>query len=345
MQLQFDINRSLKANPPKYGKGIKFIERKVGKLSELRVMDSNGISLQPREKNLEYEQRNISHSFRVNGVLYDREVMVAELCPDGIEELISGFGRKYGFEDLGVDTYFWDVVEFESPYWKAVSKRRLNATKDHIAQGKPNTEGTFIKGLVEMKSNNSFDSTNDDAIRNALFDMSNGQLDDSQTEKLLKKFRKSNSKHIGINAYNKVDANAAARNLGLPTSGYVNDISSPAWDTVGWVYKNSRAGFKKEVISWAEKFDDYGKKIQITGYIEHTDLDEEVIKKARKSYLDVLQKTINDVVCRFLEEKYHDMVEFKGFLAQITTEDPEQGGLPKERGLVDINGNIIKESI
>ena len=42
------------------------------------------------------------------------------------------------------------------------------------------------------------------------------------------------------------------------------------------------AGFKKEVISWAEKFDDYGKKIQITGYIEHTDLDEEVIKKARK---------------------------------------------------------------
>jgi len=60
MQLQFDINRSLKANPPKYGKGIKFIERKVGKLSELRVVDSNGISLQPREKNLEYEQRNIS---------------------------------------------------------------------------------------------------------------------------------------------------------------------------------------------------------------------------------------------------------------------------------------------
>ena len=62
-------------------------------------------------------------------------------------------------------------------------------------------------------------------------------------KKLLKKFRKSNSKHIGINAYNKVDANAAARNLGLPTSGYVKDISSPAWGNVGWVYKNSQRRF------------------------------------------------------------------------------------------------------
>lgn len=341
MQLQFDLNRSLKANPPKYGKGIKFLERKVGKLSGLRVMNSNGSSLQPREKNLEDGQRNTEHSFRVNGVLYDREVMVTELCPDGIEELISGYGRKYAFDSMGVDTYFWDVVEFESPYWKAVWKRKLNATKDHIAQGTPNTEGTYIKGLVDLKNTNAFDYTNDDAVREALFEMSDGQLDTDQIDKLLKKFRKSNSKYIGINAYNKVDANAAARELGLPTSGYVKDISSDAWDTVGWVYKTG--DLKKEVISWAEKFDQYGKKISITGYIEHTDLDEEVIKKARKSFLESLEKTIKNVIRKYLDEKYHNMVYFEGFLAQITTEDPEQGGLPKERGLVDVDGNIIYE--
>ena len=70
--------------------------------------------------------------------------MVAELCPDGIEELISGFGRKYGFEDLGVDTYFWDVVEFESPYWKAVWKRRLNATKDPYRTRKVPTQKELL---------------------------------------------------------------------------------------------------------------------------------------------------------------------------------------------------------
>ena len=40
---------------------------------------------------------------------------------------------------------------------------------------------------------------------------------------------------------------------------------------------------------------------------------------------------------------YSNIVEFNGFIAQITTPDPKQGGKPKERGLVDIHGNIIYE--
>ena len=341
MQLQFDLNRSLKATPPEYGKGIKFIERKVGKLSKLRTMNSNGFSLQPREKSLDDGQRNIEHSFRVNGVLYDKEVMVTELCPDGIQELISGYGRKYALESMGVDTYFWDVVEFQSPYQKAVWKRKLNATKDHIAKGTPNTEGTYIKGLVDLKNISAFNHRDDDSVREALFEMSNGQLDVDQIEKLLNKFRKSNSKYIGINAFSKKDANTAAKKLGLPTSGYVKDISSEAFESVGWVYKSG--DLKKEVISWAEKFDQYKKPIQITGYVEHTDLAEDVIKNARKSFSESLDKTIKNVVHRYLDDKYHNMVQFNGFLAQITTADPKQGGLPKERGLVDVDGNIIYE--
>ena len=133
MQLQFDINRSLKANPPKYGEGIQFIERKIGKLSTIRTTDSKGNSLQPREKNIEREQRNTQHSFEVNGVMYDKDVMVTELCNDNIEELVSGYGREYTFSEMGVDTYFWDVVKFDSPYWKAVWKRKLNAGKDNIS--------------------------------------------------------------------------------------------------------------------------------------------------------------------------------------------------------------------
>ena len=340
MQLQFDINRSLKANPPKYGKGIQFIERKIGKLSTIRTTDSKGNSLQPREKNIEREQRNTQHSFEVNGVMYDKDVMVTELCDDNIEELISGNGRVYTFGEMGVDTYFWDVVKFDSPYWKAIWKRKLNAGKDHIAQGTPNTEGTYIKGLVELKEDKSFNHRDDDEIRNALFEMSDGQLNEKQIEKLLKKFRKSNSKYVGINAYNKPDANKAALNLGLPTSGYVKDISLDAFDTVGFVYKSGDQ--QKEIISWAKHYDNYGQKIKITGYIEHTDLDEEIIKRARTAFMEQLDKTV-EAMKTYLDTNYHDIIEFQGFLAQITTPDPKQGGKPKERGLVDINGIIIKE--
>ena len=138
--------------------------------------------------------------------MYDKDVMVTELCNDNIEELVSGYGREYTFSEMGVDTYFWDVVKFDSPYWKAVWKRKLNAGKDHIAQGTPNTEGTYIKGLVELKEDKSFNWRDDDEIRTALFEMSDGQLDEKQIEKLLKKFRKSNLKHIGIIAYNKTEA-------------------------------------------------------------------------------------------------------------------------------------------
>lgn len=341
MQLLFDIERSKKINPPNYGKGIIFIERKAGKLADIRTMDSKGNSLQPREKNLEITQRETEHSFRVNNVMYDKEVMVTELCDDGIEELISGYGRTHTFGNMGVKTYFWDTIKFESPYWKTVWKRRFNASKDHIAQGTPNTIGTYQKGLIELKEQKAIDISDDDAIRQSLYDMSNGQLSEDQIESHLKKFRKSNSKYSNIIALDKKDANAAAKKLGIATSGYVKDISSRAWDTVGFVYRTGN--LKDEIITWAEKYEHYKKSIEITGYIEHTNLDEEVIKKARKVFVESLENTIENVIKKYLGKEFHDMVYFNGFLAQITTPDPEQGGKPKERGLVDVDGRIIYE--
>ena len=108
---------------------------------------------------------------------------------------------------------------------------------------------------------------------------------------------------------------------------------------MGFVYKTG--DLKKEIIGWVEKYDHYGKKIQITGYIEHTDLDENVIKNQRKAFIKQLNDTIA-LIKKYLPD-YSNIVEFNGFIAQITTPDPKQGGKPKERGLVDIHGNIIYE--
>jgi len=341
MQILFDIDRSLKVNPPKYPKGIKFITRESGKLEDLSTTDENGASLQPREKSLEDEQRNLNTSFTVNGVLYDKDVMVVELAEDGTKKLVSGYGRKTNFENMGVTTYFWDVVKFTSPYWKAVWRRRFNAGKDHIAKGTPNTEGTYIKGLVELKDSNSIDYRSDDAIKKALFDMSDGQLDEKSVEKLLKKFRKSNSKTPFVTALSKSEANKAADKLALPTSGYVKSADKLAWGDVGYVFHNG-SEITKQIINFAGLFDNYKQRIKITAYVEHTDLDEKIIYNNRKSFIEELNKA-NQKIRKYLQPKYHNMIEFTGFLAQIGTPDEKQEGKPRERGLVDIDGNIIKE--
>ena len=341
MQLLFDINRSLKVNPPNYGKGIIFIERKQGKLSSLITEDDKGNSLQPREKKLDDSQRTIAHSYKQNGCLYDKQVMVTEQRDDNLEELISGFGRKAALQnDLNVDNYFWDKVKFESPYWKAVHKRRLNASKDHVGKGTPNTEGTYLKGLVELKSENAFNYRDDDAVREALFDMSNGQLDEKQVEKLFNKFRKENSKSITINAFSKEEANKAADKLGLPYKGKVKDISSKSFDKLGFVLYGGNLDSK--LITYAKHYAYYKQQISIIGYIQHTELDEETIKKGRKTFVDDIeesQKTIE----KYFDKSFHNMIKFEGFLAQIETPDKSQGGKPKERGLVDKNGKIIKD--
>lgn len=342
MQLLFDIKRSLAANPPKYpeDKGITFIDRKVGKLASLRTEDSNGVSLQPREKNVEDTQRSTEHSFKVNGVMYDKEVMVAEFCDDGVEELVSGYGRKYSFKNMGMDTYFWDVVKFDSPYWKAIWKRRLNASKDHVAKGTPNTEGTYLKGLIELKNTRGFNFKNDDAVRMALFDMSDEQLDEDQVEKLLRKFRKNNSIEEGVIALTQRDANEAAKLLGLPSSGYVKDVSHPAWDTLGYVRHNG--DISNKIVDFVDKYDSYSQKhkILITGFIEYVVHDN--IGKQRKAWLKQFEAGV-EWIKTHLDEKYHDILEFQGFLAQINTRDDSQGGNPRERGLVDVNGKIIRE--
>ena len=109
MNMVFDINRSLKANPPNYGPGIEWIERKAGRLEDLVTMDSEGVSLQPREKEKETGE-DLKTSFKTHGVLYDREVMVVEKREDEEEELQSGFNRWGDLGELGVERYFWDLI-------------------------------------------------------------------------------------------------------------------------------------------------------------------------------------------------------------------------------------------
>lgn len=349
IQIVFDVNRSLKANPPKYdvNLGIRHVAREAGKLSDLITVTAKGVSLQPREKTIDDKQFNLKHSYTVNGVMYEKEVMVAELRKDGKKELISGFGRLHALQEMGVDTYFYDVVEFTTPFWKTVWKRRFNVSRDHIGQGTPQTEASYLKGLIELKSDEQFKCTGpggDIAVLEALEIMSDGQLTEAKKRTLLRKFRKNNSKYASTVAMNKVDANAAAKKLGLPTSGYVQDLSSDVYGQSGFVCRNG-GKIIGEVMSWAKLYLDYKIPVSIVAYVEHTDLNETKIRDARVSFEKTLERVLEQYIEPIFKEEFHNMFKFEGFLAQICGPDPDQGGRPKERGLVDVDGNIIYEMV
>ena len=70
-------------------------------------------------------------------------------------------------------------------------------------------------------------------------------------------------------------------------------------------------------------------------------MDEEVIKKSRKLFVEQINNSI-ELIKQYLDPKYHDMIKFEGFLAQILVRDKFNGGLPKEVGLVDEDGNPWK---
>ena len=336
MNIVFDINRSLKANPPNYGEGIEWIERKAGNLEDLVTVDEKGISLQPREKEKETGE-DLKTSFKTHGVLYDREVMVAEKREDEKEELQSGFNRKGDLGELGVKRFFWDVIRYKSPFYKALWKRRFNASlKDHLAKGIPNKVGDYMKGLEEAVGMGSFNWRDDGAVKDALDFMANGSKDENQIEGLLKKFRKAKNPNPNIIALDTPKANKALDALDLPYNGYIKEAGKKSYGKIG--FSRWDGNFMSFMCKYVDLYDHYQQPINIYGFIEF--LVAEQVTQQRQNFLTHFKESV-DWAKKHLDKKYHNIFHFVGFLAQITTSNPLDGGKRKERGIVDVNGNII----
>jgi len=335
MQIQYDIQRSLKVNPPNYGEGMEWLDRNHAALKNLVTVDNGGISLNPRVKDLE-DTDHEGLTFH-NGVLYDKEVMVVEKRKDGRDELISGYGRCHYFDKRDIETYFVDYVKFEDDYWKALWKRRLNAGADHTSKGIPNTEGSILKGLSEARYAKSFHWQDDEEVRKALKFMTNGSKSREQIEKLLNKWRKTNHKDDNVRALDGPMAGRISEKMGLPHKGYCKDLSKPYFDRIG--FNISRTDhidvYMKRII---DLYDQYGKKVELYGFIQHVVV--ENLHNQRKTLHANWVKTIKWMNKHF-SRRYKDIVEFKGFHAQLRTRNPADGGRPTERGIVDVDGNIL----
>ena len=337
MNLEFNIEKSLEAKPPNYGLGITHLRRTPLELDELVDVDDEGCTLQPRDKELDEGRSALKESFRKFGVLYDREVMVVEERADGMLELQSGFNRKYQLMEMGVETYFGDVITYDNNYFKACWKRKFNATfTDHLAKGIPNTKASYLKGLKEAVAFDSFEWKDDNKVLDALDFMSNGSLSEDDKNKILQKFRKTLSVTPDIVALDTKMANDVLESLGLPHSGYVKKFNKKSFGRIGFARWDGDSMSK--LCQWIQLYDRYKEIIEIYGFIEHIDSGRYL--EQRKIWKKKFDETITWMRNHF-DPMYHDVIQFKGFIAQISTKNPKDGGKRLERGIVDINGNII----
>ena len=336
-KLLFEIEKSLNVNPPNYGNGIVHVERRIVKLADLITKNDKGISLQPREKDqAEEEHETLKNSYLTYGVMYDKEVMVCKLRKDGLLELHSGYNRLWVFlNKLGITHYFVDVVTYTSPFMEALWKRRFNASKDHVGKGTPNTQGSLLLGLDEAKAKESFEWTDDSVVKEALRFMSAGSKTEPQIEALLKKWRETNNPNPHIRGLNTVMANTLSELLEIPFKGYSKDMSKSYFGRSGY---NKYGSFSTKIKEYVDQYDKYGQTIEIYGFVQHVIANK--IKDQRQAIVDEINDDIAWIKSH-LQRKYHKMVKFAGFHAQIRTPNPFDDGKPKERGIVDVDGLII----
>ena len=233
---------SIQKNPPSKTydpkEGIDFIKRIHGNLPSFIKVDPEGNSLNPRKKELEeYDHEGLTFH---NGVLYDKELMVVEKRKDGELELISGYGRCYYFQNRDIDTFMVDVVTFENEYYKAIWKRRFNASVDHVAKGIPNTEGSILKGLSEARAAESFNWRIDEEVRKSIRLMEpNGSKSEEQVEKLLKKWRQTNHQDDSVRGLNTAVAKDICDKMGLPYKGYQKDLTKESFGRITFIIKSN----------------------------------------------------------------------------------------------------------
>lgn len=340
--IHYSINRSLQVNPPELfynnKKGINFVERVSIDLTRLIIVDEHGTTLQPRRKDKNPKRTDIFNSFS-KGILYDKDTMVIEKRKDtGEYELISGFNRLFTLKDrMGVKNYFADVVIFDSPLDKSVWKRGLNYGEDHTGNGQPSTVGDILNGLYEIKRENSIDVTDDDAVLEQIDRMFQEKGTPEQLKKVLKKFRETTSRDVRIRALNSPTAKEYLKTLGIHSGGLHKTTQEVAYI----LWENPTVSHK--FFTHAQYFDQYCKepfypKIKLYGFLQEVNFDK--IDIQRQAWMQSLERDIENLK-KYIRPEYYDMYEFVGFISQIISANPKDGGRPKERGIVDVHGNII----
>lgn len=353
-KILFDIERSLKESPPEkyYSQlgcdgaplfpGTKFIKRIVLNRDLVTYQAHHQI----RETDAgEHRVKELTSSYKQMGFLYYKPVQSIMVDPENPKRFIglAGFGRNEAQHILGWDTAIYDVLEFDTPMHFHAFRANSNEDSDHVP-ALPNTKATVTKSVVNAVVDNVIPDT-DAAILQYLKLIARNKPD--WHKEILTKIRKEHiSRHKTMRAISATRAKEAAIELNLPYEGskntnckdygYVREFGggkSIFYDGMNFSMNN---GFSDVgLITWVPEPIPTKLHIQRQQISDSFDKLEENFIKWISHYIDMPV----DEVRRRGAGRFP--IKLNGFFAQDFEPDANNGGSPKESGVVDINGNII----
>ncbi len=336
-----DIEKSLKQSPHDYPEGVIFKKR-------IRTLRSNCTWATAQEFRVDVNNmenvRRLEDSYIVNGILYDEPVQVVTVDPDNKDRFIgvAGHHRNKAQGLLGWDYAIYDVVEIKRPRDRIAFGAISNQHKPHASL----TNEDLVK-MVSMAVGDGKTGClpNDDKSIKDFIKIIAKDKTESQQNLILKKYRTTKSKHESMRPLDGKAANELAAQLNVPYEGDENIADSGECG-----YVKEPGGYKTVMHDglklWVE--DDYD--VVVTGYITHPDPSNLYKRRGTwKNGIDNMNSFLYKVAAKLTNMSYDDIrklnkspFKYGGFLPQVVTNDPKQGGLPKENGIVDVNGQPIE---
>jgi len=336
-----DLQKSKEQSPSNYPDGVIFKKR-------IRTLRSNCTWKQDQlfrvDVNNLHNVRQLEESYKVYGILYDEPVQVVMVDPDNKDRFIgvTGHHRNEAQENLGWDYAIYDVVEFKKP----IDRITFGAISN---QHKPRAAST-IEDIVKMIAMAVGDGErgylpNDDVSIKAFIDIIAKDRTEFKRRFIFRKYRTIKSKFDSMKPLDGEKANELADSLEAPYGGDKNFVDSGEYG-----YVKDTGGYKSVMHDGLKLWLRDDKDIVVTGYITHPKPSN--LYKKRKSWkedIDNMNNFLYSVAAKLTNMKVEDIKKlnkspfnYGGFLPQVVTNDPKQGGLPKENGIVDVNGQPVE---
>ena len=333
-----DIEKSLKQSPPNYPKGVKYIKR-------IRTLRSNCTWKQDQlfraDVNNLPNVRQLEESYIVNGILYDEPVQVVMVDPDNKDRFsgVTGHHRNEAQATLGWDYAIYDVVEFEKPIDRITFGAISNQHKPHASS----TDEDLVRVVAMAVKEGSL--LNDDKSIKEFIEVIAKDKTEWKQKSIFKKYRIHKSEYDTMLPLDGEKANELAKELGIPFEGDKNLSASGEYG-----YVKEPGGYKSVMHDGLKMWVKDDQDIVVTGYITHPKPAK--LYKSRKTWkqgIDNMNDFLYEVAAKLTNLKKDDVkklglspFKYGGFLPQVVTNDPKQGGLPKENDIVDVNGQPIE---
>jgi len=333
-----DIEKSLKQSPPSYPTGVIFIKRIRVKRDRCTWPETQEFRVQG--KNID-NISSLKNSYLVNGLLYDEPVQVVEVDPNNKDRFIgiAGYHRNAAQEKIGWDVAIYDVVEFKTPR----DRLSFGYTSNHHRPAQSTDKYDIFKG-IKTAIDSDFISDNKADILN-LLDIIAADKTLTQRESFYTSYRKEHSMFENLESFGSIKANEKAEELQIPHLGKKGEP-----ETGDYGYIKAPGGHYNVIYDGCKLWLEDGRDIYVTGYI--TNPNPVKLKERRKTekeniinlseFLYKVASKLTDVPVEEIRAKGKSPFKYNGFLPQVISADPTNGGLPVEIGKVDFDGTPME---